>query len=173
MCVFLLFFFFLGGEGSVGIPIICLVCCSWQLSREKGGGGGGSGCENALLFPFTFKPTSPSIQKEYYSDDGLSGYTVSSLKAVRRRYILFVFMVGSFLFSACSSGLVYIGPISDRFIASYGVIKGSLSQTFLFVFALIAQVDNYDSHLVKQHECVKRNTGPDTLFCVCHCMGCL
>ena len=37
------------------------------------------------------------IQKEY-SDDRLSGYTVSSLKAVRRRYILFVFMVSSVFF---------------------------------------------------------------------------
>ena len=42
-------------------------------------------------------PSSPSIQKEY-SDDGLSGYTVSTLKAVRRRCILFVFMVSSVFF---------------------------------------------------------------------------
>ena len=40
------------------------------------------------------KPSTPKIQKEY-SRDGLSGYsyTVSSLKAVRHRNILFVFMV--------------------------------------------------------------------------------
>ena len=48
------------------------------------------------------------IQKEY-SDDALSGYTVSSLKTVRHRYILFVFMVSS-VFSACSPGLVYLAP---------------------------------------------------------------
>ena len=40
------------------------------------------------------KRSTSKIQKEY-SDDGLSGYTVSSLKAVRHRYILFVFMVCS------------------------------------------------------------------------------
>ena len=55
------------------------------------------------------KPSSPQIQKEY-SDDGLSGYTVSSLKAVRHRYILFVFMVCSVVFFARSPGLVYLGP---------------------------------------------------------------
>ena len=33
-----------------------------------------------------------------YSDDGLSGYTVSSLTAVRHRYILFVFMVSLVFF---------------------------------------------------------------------------
>ena len=33
-----------------------------------------------------------------YSDDGLSGYTVSSLKAHRHRYILFEFMVSSAFF---------------------------------------------------------------------------
>ena len=34
--------------------------------------------------------------KKYYSYGGLSGYTASSLKAVRHRYILFAFMEGSF-----------------------------------------------------------------------------
>ena len=33
-----------------------------------------------------------------YSDEGLSDYYVSSLKAVRQRYILFVFMVSSVFF---------------------------------------------------------------------------
>ena len=54
-------------------------------------------------------PSRPFIQKEY-SDDGLSGYTVSSLKAVRHRYMVFVFIVSSAFFSACSLGLVYLGP---------------------------------------------------------------
>ena len=40
------------------------------------------------------KPSSPWIQKEY-NDDGLSGYTVPSLKAVDHRNILFVFMACS------------------------------------------------------------------------------
>ena len=33
-----------------------------------------------------------------YSDDGLSGYTVSSLKADRHRYFLFVYTVSSAFF---------------------------------------------------------------------------
>ena len=41
--------------------------------------------------------THPKAQEEY-SDDGFSGYTVSSLKTVRHRYILFVFMVCSAFF---------------------------------------------------------------------------
>ena len=54
--------------------------------------------------------TKINIRKEY-SDDGLSEYNVSSLKAVRHRYILYVavFMVSS-VFSACSPGLVYLRP---------------------------------------------------------------
>ena len=36
--------------------------------------------------------------KKGYSNDVLSGYAVSSLKAVRYRYILFVFMVNSAYF---------------------------------------------------------------------------
>ena len=51
--------------------------------------------------------------KKGYGDDGLSGYTVSSLKAVRHHYFLFVSMVSS-AFSACSSGLVYLGPKTDK-----------------------------------------------------------
>ena len=49
--------------------------------------------------------------KKEYSDDGLFGYTVSSLKAARHRYILFVFMESS-VFSDCSPSLVYLGPKS-------------------------------------------------------------
>ena len=57
------------------------------------------------------KKTELIIKQKEYSDDGLSGYTVSSLKAVRHRLIdiLFVFMVCSF-FSACSPGLEYLQP---------------------------------------------------------------
>ena len=48
-------------------------------------------------------------QKHNGGHDGLSGYIVSSLKSVRHRYIIFVFMVCS-VFTACSPGLVYLGP---------------------------------------------------------------
>ena len=50
--------------------------------------------------------------KKKYSDDALSDYTGSSLKAVSHRYILFVFLVS---FSACSPGLVYLGPCTLLF----------------------------------------------------------
>ena len=62
-------------------------------------------CALKLLSPYAENIPSPDwrrkknlayhnyIQKEYNSDDGLSGYNVSSLKAVRHRYILFVLMV--------------------------------------------------------------------------------
>ena len=43
------------------------------------------------------KPSSPLLQNEY-CDDRPSGYTVSSLQAVRHPYILFVFMVSSVFF---------------------------------------------------------------------------
>ena len=48
------------------------------------------------------------MQKEH-SDEEMSGYTVSSLRAVRHCHIPFAFMVCSF-FAACSPGLVYLGP---------------------------------------------------------------
>ena len=50
--------------------------------------------------------STPKYKKEY-SYDGLPGYTVSSLKAVRHRYILFVFMVCSF-FSAHIPSFIYL-----------------------------------------------------------------
>ena len=43
------------------------------------------------------KTSTPSIQKEY-SDNRLSVHTISSLKAVRHHYIVFVFMVCSVFF---------------------------------------------------------------------------
>ena len=48
------------------------------------------------------KLSSSYIHKEY-SDDGLSGYTESNLKAVRHRYILFVYIV--LVFFRLQSGL--------------------------------------------------------------------
>ena len=50
-------------------------------------------------------------QKHNGGHDGLSGYIASSLKSVRHRYIIFVFMVCS-VFTACSPGLVYLGPVA-------------------------------------------------------------
>ena len=68
--------------------------------------------------------TELTIKQKEYSDDGLSGYTVSSLKAVRLRYILFVSMVSS-VFIACSPGLVYLGPLLTRIgMIDMGVREG-------------------------------------------------
>ena len=58
-------------------------CSSTSLDSARTAGG--------------IKPSIPQIQREY-SDDGLSGYIVSSLKALRHQYILSVFMVCSFFF---------------------------------------------------------------------------
>ena len=44
-------------------------------------------------------------KKNNYSDDGLSGYTASSLKADSHRYILFVCMVCAFFFFSLQPGL--------------------------------------------------------------------
>ena len=54
------------------------------------------------------QPSKPQLQKEY-SNDGLSGHTVSSLNAVRHRYIL-DFIVCSVFFFRLQYGLVYLGP---------------------------------------------------------------
>ena len=55
------------------------------------------------------KPSTPKIQKGY-TNGGLCGYTVSSLKAVRCRCIMFVLMLSSVFFTACCLGVVCLGP---------------------------------------------------------------
>ena len=55
-----------------------------------------------------------SIQKEY-SDDGLPSSWIQYNQTVHHRYILFAFMVSS-VFSACSAGLVYLGPKATSLI---------------------------------------------------------
>ena len=45
-----------------------------------------------------------------YSDDGLPASWIQYNQTVRHRFILFVFMMSSGFFSACSPGLVYFGP---------------------------------------------------------------
>ena len=65
--------------------------------------------ENILSRDWRKKNLAHRKYKKDNRDHVLSGYTASCSKAVRHRYILFVFMVSS-VFSAFCPGLVYLGP---------------------------------------------------------------